>query len=263
MSRAVPQRSPSSPHRASLAFFAALPCIALFLGPASISASQASPRDSSTTVPTTHPAPTFHQARHHLHPIPKQPQTPADAAPAPQVVAAPEMPHWPANDKPETARIVWDSHGLRIEAANSSLAEILSEVSTLTGAHVDGFATDARVYGQYGPAPARDVLSQLLDGTGYNVMMIGDIGAGAPRQIILSTRSAASAIPAAHTTTANDDDADVDEPVQPQPFPLQQPLRAPFNPATIRNPQQFPPGQQPYPGQQPNPGQQPQQPNQQ
>jgi hypothetical protein len=184
------------------------------------------------------------------------------------------MPHWPANDKPVPARIVWDSHGLRIEAANASLSEILSEISTITGAHVDGFAKDARVYGQYGPAPARDVLSQLLEGTGYNVMMIGDLGQGAPRQIVLSARSAASAIPATHPSQANDDDADVDEPAQPQPFPTQQqPLRAPFNPPPgMRNPQQFPPdaqrqqGQpgQPFPQGQPSyPGQQPQQANQQ
>jgi hypothetical protein len=187
------------------------------------------------------------------------------------------MPHWPANDKPAPAHIVWDSHGLRIEAANASLSEILSEVSTITGAHVDGFATDARVYGQYGPAPAREVLSQLLDGTGYNVMMIGDLGQGAPRQIVLSTRSASSAIPAAHTASNADDDADVEEPAQaqPQPFPGAPLGRVPFNPAAMRNPQLFPPdqrqpgqplqqfpqNQQPLPGQQPQ--QNPQQPNQQ
>jgi hypothetical protein len=187
------------------------------------------------------------------------------------------MPHWPANDKPEPARIVWDSHGLRIEAANASLSEILSEVSTLTGAQVDGFATDARVYGQYGPGPARDILYQLLEGTGYNVMMIGDLGQGAPRQIVLSTRSAGGAQQAAHNASANDDDADVDEPAQPQlNYPGAPVGRVPFNPAAMRNPQQFPPdmqrqqgqpgqqipqGQQPLPGQPPQ--QNPQQPNQQ
>jgi hypothetical protein len=183
------------------------------------------------------------------------------------------VPHWPANDKPAPARIVWDSHGLRIEAANASLSEILSEVSTLTGAHVDGFASDARVYGQYGPAPAREVLSQLLEGTGYNIMMIGDLGQGAPRQILLSTRSAGSALPASRTASTSDDDADVDEPAQPQPnFPGAPAGRVPFNPASMRNPQQFPPEMQRQPGQplqqlppnqQPFPGQQPQQPNQQ
>lgn len=279
MPRAISRRSYSSLRRFSLAIFATAPCaafllfgLAILFGAPALSSAQSTPQDAaqstSTTQPATqakpHPASTLHQAHSHLHPASKPPQQAVDATPPPQIVAAPELPHWPANDKPEPARIVWDSQGLRIDATNSSLSEILTEVSTLTGAHVDGFAADARVYGQYGPAPARDVLSQLLDGTGYNVMMIGDLGQGAPRQIILSTRTAASSIPAVHTTTAADDDADVDEPVQPQPSPMQ-PLRAPFNPAAIRNPQQFPPDlrQQGQPGQQLPPGQQPPQQNQQ
>jgi hypothetical protein len=179
------------------------------------------------------------------------------------------LPHWPANDRPSPARIVWDSQGLRIEAANASLSDILSEVTSVTGIHVEGFASDARVYGQYGPGPARDVLSKLLEGTGYNVIMIGDTGQGSPRQILLSTRQAASAIPASRTTPSNDDDVDVDEPaqIQPQTYPGQQPMRAPFTPPNMRAPQRFPPdmqGQQPQPGQQPGqPQQNPQQPNQQ
>jgi len=281
MTRTIPHRSQSFPRRVppfplllARSFMAALLGAAL-LGLPSFCAAQGStqpapsPQDSSTVQPNTHPAPTFHQSRNHVHPIPKKPQTPAETTPVIQALAAPvpEPPHWPANDQPAPARIVWDSQGLRIEAANSSLSEILTEVSSLTGAQVDGFATDARVYGQYGPGPARDVLSQLLEGTGYNVIMIGDLGQGAPRELVLTTRTAGAAPSAAHTTPAADDDADVDEPVQtqPQPNPLQ-PMRAPFNPAGMRNPrefppdmqqrQQFPPGQQPQPGQ---PGQTPQQ----
>jgi hypothetical protein len=63
-------------------------------------------------------------------------------------------------------------------ATNSSLQQILSDVSTATGVKVEGTPGDQRVYGSYGPAPARDVLSQLLDGSGYNVLMIGDQGEG-------------------------------------------------------------------------------------
>jgi len=84
--------------------------------------------------------------------------------------------------------VVWDSHGLRIEAANSSLQQILGDVSTDTGAKVEGLRSDQRIFGTYGPGSARDVLSQLLDGTGYNVLMIGDQGAGTPRQIVLSAQ---------------------------------------------------------------------------
>ncbi len=278
MQRAITHRSPFSPRSVSLASIATVPSLslllcapAILLCAAAISSAQTTPQAPTQNSPASQPTdqpkprPTFHQAHTHLHPIPKQLVPPADPTPTPEVVAAPELPHWPANDKPQPAHVVWDSHGLSIQAANSSLSEILTEISTLTGGHVDGFNADARVYGQYGPAPARDVLAQLLDGTGYNVMMIGDLGQGAPRQIVLSTRTAGSAIPASRPAPLVEDDADVEEPPQQQPSPIQ-PLRAPFNPAGIRNPQQFPPdlqrqplqpGQQPAPGQPPFPGQQP------
>ena len=86
------------------------------------------------------------------------------------------MPNWPVNDKPSPASVVWDATGLRINASNSSLQQILNEVSTDTGTKVEGFGADQRVYGSYGPGQARDVLSQLLQGSGYNVLLAGDLG---------------------------------------------------------------------------------------
>ena len=163
MPRANPQRSHSSPLSGTLALFAAVTLSTALLAIPPLCRAQSSPpatpQDSSTAQPSTHPAPGFHQTRTHLRSIPKQPVTPAETVTAIQATAAPapEDPHWPANDQPAPARIVWDSQGLRIEAANASLSDILSEVTTLTGAHVEGFNADARVYGQFGPGPARDV----------------------------------------------------------------------------------------------------------
>ncbi len=54
---------------------------------------------------------------------------------------------------------------------------------------LEGMDQDQRIFGTYGPGPARDVLSQLLDGSGYNVLMIGDRGQGTPRRIVLSAHS--------------------------------------------------------------------------
>ena len=166
---------------------------------------------------------------------------PAQAAPAPAAPPVPEAPHWPANDQPAQATVVWDSHGLRIDAENSSLEQILRDFSTATGAQVDGMAADQRVFGTYGPGQARDVLSELLQGSGYNVIMIGDQGQGAPRQIVLSVRQAAGAQPAATNNQANsnDDDADVEEPPQP-PQGLPVPFRPGFPPGgPLRTPQQI------------------------
>jgi hypothetical protein len=117
----------------------------------------------------------------------------AQAEPAPQptqetAAPAPEVPKWPVNDSPAKPAVTWDSSGLKIEANNSSLHDILTQVSADTGAKVEGMGSDERVFGQYGPGAARDVISQLLHGSSYNVLLIGDQGAGTPRQIVLSAR---------------------------------------------------------------------------
>jgi hypothetical protein len=159
---------------------------------------------------------------------------------APLVAAAPpepELPKWPANEKPEPAAITWDSHGLRIDAANSSLAQILADVATATGTKVEGFDADERVFGAFGPGPARDVISQLLQGSGYNVLMTGDQGEGTPREIVLSSRSSTTTPAAANPAPANsnDEDADTDEQQQTPP-----PIRPGFGPGgQPRTPQQM------------------------
>jgi hypothetical protein len=98
------------------------------------------------------------------------------------------MPKWPANEAPGQPTVTWNSQGLLIHAANSSLSQILNTVSTQTGAKIEGVSGDERVFGDYGPGPARDVLSQLLRGSDYNFLLLGDQGQGTPRQVILTAR---------------------------------------------------------------------------
>lgn len=109
-----------------------------------------------------------------------------------QAPAPPPMPRWPVNDKPNPASVVWDASGLRINASNSSLQQILNEVSTDTGTKILGSVPDQRVFGTYGPGEASDVLLQLLQGSGFNVLLAGDLGRGAPSQIVLSPRRSGS-----------------------------------------------------------------------
>jgi hypothetical protein len=109
-----------------------------------------------------------------------------------------------------------------------------------TGAKLEGMGADERVFGEYGPGPAKEVLAELLQGSAYNVMLIGDQGQGTPRQILLSARSAqndAQAHGGQQTQNNNEDDSDSepaaeDQPVQHPPLP-----RPPIQP--------LPPGQQP------------------
>jgi hypothetical protein len=194
----------------------------------------------------------------HSAPIPAPAQSPAhQEAVMPAKPPEPEAPLWPANEKPAQAAITWDSQGLRIEAANSSLQQIMKDVATLTGAKVEGLDSDERIFGGFGPGPARDVLSQLLQGSGYNVLMIGDQGEGTPREILLSARNAAAATQAANPNPSSDEETEPEEQPQPQPLP-RPPMRPGFGPGGQRGPQQFSPEMRqprPQPGQ---PGENPQ-----
>jgi hypothetical protein len=190
-----------------------------------------------------------HKASHpHKRPSAAHPPAPSvQAAPTPAAPPAPVLPKWPANDHPVEATIVWDSNGLRIEASNSSLGQILKDVATVTGSKVEGLGSDQRIFGSFGPGKARDVLSQLLDGSGYNVLMIGDQGQGTPREVVLSAQRKGDAPQVSYDQTAsNGENTDNDEqPVpQPQPQPPPQPvppnIRNGFEPgAPPRTPQQI------------------------
>jgi len=177
--------------------------------------------------------------------------TVAVAQPAPQPPVAPlpavqPLPDWPANDQPSEATVTWDSHGLRVVAANSSLEQILKAVSTQTGATLEGFDRDQRVFGVYGPGPARDVIAELLDGSGYNVLMVGDVGQGTPRRIVLTAQSAGASQPGSAANVRRPADEEDSEPEQeaqqPEPPPQEPPqAQPPTQPGAVpvRTPQQM------------------------
>ena len=170
-------------------------------------------------------------------PLPRVQNYPAPAA-AP--VSA-DNPRWPKDQPAVPAVVRWDSHGLRVSARNSSLKQILAEVSLRIGAKLDGTVGDERVFGEYGPAQAKEVLAQLLQGSAYNVMLVGDQGQGTPRQIVLSARGTGNAAQAGAvqpTQSSQDDDSDSeveDTPVRTAPMP-----RPPMNPPPVQ-PQPVPP----------------------
>ncbi len=181
---------------------------------------------------------------HRAQPDPTPPPQEQPAPDPPQ----PETPQWPVNETPVKPSVTWDSQGLRIQANNSSLHDILNEVSTDTGAKVEGMGTDERVFGEYGPGAARDVIAQLLHGSNYNVLMIGDQGEGTPRQIVLSARRTGSPANANRPNPDQPQDEDYvpdepqadDQPVQPPVMTGRPPMpMVPQGPpGTPRTPQQ-------------------------
>jgi hypothetical protein len=257
VSRQIVRKSQFQPARAFLLLPAATIALisACALLPAQASAAQTAAPASAATPKPIH---------HHKRPGPAHPEEQPTPDPPALVITPPppETPKWPAFDPAAEASVVWDSHGLRINAANSSLQQILKDVSMATGAKVDGMAADQRVFGVYGPGQARDVLSQLLQGSGYNVIMIGDQGQGAPRQILLTQRQAAGPQNIARNTPTNaneDDNEPEDQPVVNQ----EPPARPNFPPgAPPRTPQQIMQEmQQRQQQQQPQPQQNPANPN--
>jgi hypothetical protein len=171
------------------------------------------------------------------------PQPPA-ASPQPQPAAAaaetaPSLLQQPAGE----AQIVFDNNSLSIHADNSSLAAILHQVAARSGMKIDGLGTDERVFGSFGPGAPRDVLADLLDGTAYNLVLLGDLSNGAPRELILSPATHAAATvpspaPQANADEASNDQESVEVPPPPQP---EQPAPGTTPPPTpgVRTPQQL------------------------
>ena len=185
----------------------------------------------------------------HRSPRPAKTRKSAQVPPAPAVPPEPAKPNWPVNNQPAPASVTWDSHGLSIQAANSSLQQILEDVATATGAKLEGNVADQRIFGVYGPGQARDVIIQLLQGSGYNVLMIGDQGRGAPSRILLTAQGAGGAQDPASRSAQNapSEDAADNEPEEPPQPPVAPPIIRPgFGPGTtMRPPQPMPPENNP------------------
>ena len=92
---------------------------------------------------------------------------------------------------------------LTVQANGSELPAILREVARLSGMSIQGSVSAPRVYGTYGPSNPRDVLKELLSGTGYNFMMYGVGRDGVPRQLTLTRQDGGPtpAVPASPTST--------------------------------------------------------------
>ncbi len=169
-------------------------------------------------------------------------------------------------DKPAgQARVTLNNGSLAVDANNSSLSEILKNIEGSTGMTVDGFDKDSRVFGIYGPGSPRDVLSALLDGAGYNFLMVGATSAGTPRAVVLTTRNnapIAAAAPGGNAQPDEDDEPNYPPPGMEQapPLPVPPPQANPPMDQRPRTPQEMlqelqrlrQQQQQPQPGQ-PNP----------
>ncbi len=149
-----------------------------------------SPHSSHATSSQTHTDVRHRKIRKHAKAAP-----PAVAAPAPFVPPAPRP---PAEQQPRPATVAFSKDELSIDAENSSLMQILDQITRQTGMTVAGLTHDERIYGHYGPAPMASTLTALLDGSGYNFVIIGGGANRPPTKLLLTASSgtpAASAVP--------------------------------------------------------------------
>jgi hypothetical protein len=135
-----------------------------------------------------------------------QQQPPSTSVPAMPAVRTPPS----LLDKPaQPAKVSLTDGQLSVTADNSSLTDILHQLAATSGMSIDGLDRDTRIFGSYGPGTPRDILSSLLEGAGYNVMMLGSTDAGTPRQLLLTVRSNATVVPQqASSAPPPDDDQD-------------------------------------------------------
>ena len=119
----------------------------------------------------------------------RRPLIPVAAKPAEPVVAP--VPLRPEQMPAVAPQVSFHNGLLTITAENSTLGDILRAVRNQTGAAVEvpANATE-RVAGNFGPGPARDVLSSLLNGSHFNYLLLGSAtNPDALEHVILTVKS--------------------------------------------------------------------------
>ena len=91
----------------------------------------------------------------------------------------------------QPATVTLHKGALTVTARDSDLSQILQQISRMSGMSIQGTPQGPRVFGIYGPASPREVLTQLLAGSGCNFMMLGATADGAPRELLLAAQTAA------------------------------------------------------------------------
>lgn len=138
------------------------------------------------------------------------PPTPP-TSPMPQTSAvAPPQPETPSQQPAKRAQVDLANGMLTVAADNSSLNQILREISRVTGMKITGGVTDERVFGSYGPADPSTVLATLIRGTGSNMMIVLD-ARQEPQELVLTPRAGGPTPP---NPSASRDRAEEDLPPQ-------------------------------------------------
>ena len=170
---------------------------------------------------------------------PAQPQaTSTQPVTPPATPDPPAIPLTPSQLPPKRAQVTYAGGALSITADNSSLNQILRQISTDTGIKITGGVTDERVFGEYGPAEPAQILAALLDGTESNMVLVHR-DSNAPAELILTPRQGGPTPPNPNASAFNNRS-------EPEETPAPQPQQT-IRPAPPQNNQPFTPPSQSAP----------------
>lgn len=109
------------------------------------------------------------QVKHHQRAKKVQPQLP----PLPSGPTGPIQQIPLDSIAPVPPRVTYEHGQLTIVAPNSTLGDILRAVRKQTGAEIDVPDAKERVVTNLGPGPAQEVMSELLNGSRFNFVLLG------------------------------------------------------------------------------------------
>jgi hypothetical protein len=140
-------------------------------------------------------------------------QAPPPAAPSQNPSPTASLEQLPSS-APE---VTYAAGRLKISAHNSTLRDVLAMVRARAGTVIEGPVNQAtdRVVVELGPAPVEDVLRQLLEGSKFDYIILGNAGQPGVQRVILSPRGPAPVNPVAQAAPPQeppDQEPAVDDP---------------------------------------------------
>lgn len=173
----------------------------------------------------------------------KQPAAAPPPAPAPMPQAQPHnsgfigppapIPPTPEQMPPSAPKITYQDGLLSVESTNSRLSDILNGIRARTGIQFEGMqATQDRVAGKFGPAPANAVLTSLFQGSHFDYVIISMPDNPEIVQRVLISPNAAGGATAGSPVTqpvaqqpSGDEEENEETPAEAQQTPVPQPAQ--------------------------------------
>ena len=138
---------------------------------------------------------------------------PAASLPPTPVTTSPAVPPTPEQLPAQPASVTYASGLLTVSANNSSLNQILRDISRETQLKISGGVVDERVFGNYGPATTGHILNTLLDGTSSNMLLVHSHGS-TPAELILTPRNGGPTPPNPNAIAQEQRDQQIQEQMQ-------------------------------------------------